>query len=164
MKVNPHLKYYISTDNDVTINFAKVEDVLNKYMPHDKIMVGGTITYNYVHDGYPGGGVLFLTRKAILSICDYILSISHFPGSLIPTEKTKRANPMNNVDIYISALVSSLGGEIINLPGAYSRSPYCGYPRQYLVAPIIAAQHSMGKANADTPQHEDVLEFMLNFT
>jgi hypothetical protein len=164
MKANPHLKYFIATDNDVTINFAKVEGVLNKYMPHYKIIMGGTITYNYVHSGYPGGGVLFLTRKAVLSICNYILSTSHFPGSLIPTENPKRSNPMKNIDVYLSALVYTLGGEIINLPGAYSRSPYCGYPRKYLVAPIIAAQHSMGKANPDMPQHEDVLAFMLNFT
>eukprot|EP00942_MAST-04A_sp_MAST-4A-sp1_P001858 g1858.t1 len=161
MKCNPNLKYYIMMDNDVTINFLEIENVLNKYMPFYKNAIGGTIVYNYLDTGYIGGGVIFMTRKAVLTVCAYILNIGHFPGSLLPG--INKLNPMANVDVYIAAIVQNLGGEIIHLPGAYTRSSYCGYPLEYVTPPIIASQHSYGEDKPTLPQHDEVLEFMLNF-
>lgn len=164
MKNSPHLKHHIIVDNDVTINFLKIEDVLKKYLPYDKCMIGGTITYNYLYTGYTGGGVVFMTRKAVLSVSDYILKSGNFPGSLIPSETKKAVNPMSNIDIFLAGLIHNLGGEIVSIPRTYSRSPYSGYPLKYISYPIIAAQHSYGEGNKHLPQHDEVLEFMLNFT
>ena len=166
MDENERITHCVLTDTDSFINLPIAEEILRRYMPHGSLFIGGDHVDQAIEGGYVGSGFSFYTRDLVFAIRAY--SVSHFgnfPGNFIYSiddhVSSTQKNPLENFDVAISSLTRSLGGTIVQLPGAYHQNAYCELPRGYLHWPILATQGAFTKKTPWLPQHDEVLGFML---
>ena len=147
------LTHLILSDNDVVINLPVLESVLQRYMP-DGLVLGGDLVDQAIEGGYINGAH-FYTRDLVFAIRAYLHAyVGFFPNSFF-----KPHSPMANVDVAMSSLVTSLGGTLVHLPGAYSISAYCALPLGYLKWPLVTTNVNLDELGV--PDHHNVLQFIL---
>jgi hypothetical protein len=157
MDGDSNIKHLALTDSDSIIYFPVMVDTLEKYMPNG-LYIGGAFHDQVIEGGYVGSGFSFYTRDLVFAIRAYVMShVGFFPLSYF---FLKKRAPLSNFDVSISSLSRSLGGVLVQLPGAYSQNALCAYPRGYLQWPILATQGLFTNVRQEVPQIREVLRFM----